>query len=1065
MAKAKSKTNLLDAYNFYINPTNSGKIEIKEGQRIVLEDMHNQLKNVKYIDVGETMAMYTIDGLDGRTDEILEQVIDLAKKRKMKIYPILELLYATGSRIGDIVDLGNEKKFQQGMKVQDIDFKNGFVIFKGAKGNVERITPMPDYLATILQDHIKNNNLVGDDYLFKSQIKKVIEAGINEPIAQSTVREPFNELLEEVTGSRKSGLSLHESFRNGWIESIRSVVDGIPVDNIENITGKFVGHKSLTTTNEYMGEIVGKVAKPLSERKRAIFSSFSYGANKLNIMANNQTKFKGGGEGRGRKKTTKKKIKNIIPRKAPEITEEEIIEDKRTVFGSGKDIDQKVPFGQEEEILGGKIHGQKEIDKAYRLLARTGTRGAMYQVGRIENANAEKAVTLLNIENNKIVKVTNALDENNAFKVINSVLNNKINYANYADEVDSMVRPIMMAALDYTYDPNNLMDTVIKAPKIEAEIKKSMPGATTDRIVDETNWWSNRGLSEYVAESGSDGRRLRAGGLKPEIKLDMDVTRQIYEKLELKAYAYNIAEILDGQLQHLASDTSEDGIKQISKRHEIFKKAMYRYAKQNPESLIAFSRSQNITVNEAVEEIIEAHSGAVQRVEFSSLSSEDLIKIINNNPDVFPDSPELYKKYGKDFIYRARLEPYIQFFADQGVLARRTYIGGVAQNYGSLFSRTLKDTSKTLQKERFTKAGIPEKTTRKWLFDFRSTFWHEAGLNLAEGRDIDPKTNKMLPLFDLDEFELDTGQNQVPADPKPEVEVDPDNTNRLNKIKPRGKPPIRWGALLTAGAGAALLPQTILGKVAVNVGTEAILHATLVDTAGQGQGIYNNRVGESIKITNDDGVLLGELYPNVSRADVNTQLAELPDAAKKEIISWTDERWEKEVGNLDGVNTSWWRRNVTEELKDWARYLGPMGASLETVSPVGYNPMANAMRIKNTEIPDPATRMLETIEEVDTEEGTSPDLVALRQATTKDIVTDSPDDLFRKLGNVRMSDRQIEYLKKQGNVSDIFFDDSGELKRDEDKRNRVKQLQYEKEMNEILSTNPKENNDAVNEQI
>ena len=65
----------------------------------------------------------------------------------------------------------------------------------------------------------------------------------------------------------------------------------------------------------------------------------------------------------------------------------------------------------------------------------------------------------------------------------------------------------------------------------------------------------------------------------------------------------------------------------------------------------------------------------------------------------------------------------------------------------------------------------------------------------------------------------------------------------------------------------------------------------------------------------------------------------------------------------------------------------------------------------------------------------------------------------------RLADKQIEYLKKQGNVSDIFFDDSGELKRDEDKRNRVKQLQYEKEMNEILSTNQEGENDAVNARL
>ena len=203
---------------------------------------------------------------------------------------------------------------------------------------------------------IKENGYVSDDYLFKTNVAK---SG-NVPEKQDTFRNPFNELIEEVTGSRESGLSLHKSFRNGWIESVRSVVDGIPVDNVEAATGQYVGHKSLTTTDEYTGLITGQVVKPLSERKRAILSTFGYAANKLNIMANNQSKFKGGGEGKGRKKSTKKKVKNIIPRKATELTEEEIVQDKRNVFGSGKDIDEKVPFGTEEENLGGTIYGEKE---------------------------------------------------------------------------------------------------------------------------------------------------------------------------------------------------------------------------------------------------------------------------------------------------------------------------------------------------------------------------------------------------------------------------------------------------------------------------------------------------------------------------------------------------------------------------------------------------------------------------------------------------------------------------------------------------------------------------------
>jgi len=1030
MAKrARSKISFLEGYEFYLDPTTvSGKKEITDGQRTILGNMQGQLDNVTYVDVGETMKMYTIDGVDGRTDEILEQVIDLAKKRKMKVYPMLELLYATGARIGDIVDLDNDLKFQKGMKVQDLDFKNGFIIFRGAKRNVERIVGMPDYLSELLQQHIKENGYVGDDYLFKSEVVKTVDdipVDNNVPKKQDTFRNPFNELIEEVTGSRESGLSLHKSFRNGWIESVRSVVDGIPVDNVEAATGQYVGHKSLTTTDEYTGLITGQVVKPLSERKRAILSTFGYAANKLNIMANNQSKFKGGGEGKGRKKSTKKKVKNIIPRKATELTAEEIVQDKRNVFGSGKDIDEKVPFGTEEENLGGTIYGEKEINKAYRSLARAATKGTMYKVGKMLNNNAEKAVTLLNLENKNIIKLTNPLDETNASKVINDVLNNRLNYANYINDADSIIKPVMMAALDFSYDPNNLMDTIIKAPKVKTDIKKSMPGATTDQIIDETNWWSNRGLSEYVSESGTDGRRLRTGGLKPEVKLDMDVTRQIYEKLELKAYANNIAQILDGQLQHLTADATGDGIEQITQRHEIFKRAMYSYAEQNPESLIAFSRSQNINVNQAVEEIIEAHSGAAQRVEFSSLSSEDLVKVINDNPDVFPDSPDLFKKYGKEFIYRARLEPYIQFFAEQGILSKKTYIGGVAQDYGSLFGRTLKETSKTLKKESFTPAGVPEKTTRKWLFDFRSNFWDEAGLNLAEGNGLDPETNKTLPLFDLDEFELDTGQNQVLPEPKAELEVDPDNTKRINKIKPRKTPPIRWGV---TGLGF-LFPQSLAGKIAIEAGLETIMHTSLVDMSGQGQGVYNNNLDKPITIKGSEGEEY--IYPNVSSANIRDQLANLSPEALREVTSWDSEDWAKrgyDEEKLKNQDIGFVKRHI-EEFKDYGRMLSVVGSSISNVSPLGGLPSTDTGSVD---------RMEETIEEVDTAETTDPDLIEYRKATT--LASVRPEDVDQDAGLSRNQEAYLSSDKQPEGVYDMFFKGDSSFAT-ANKRNRVEREQ------------------------
>ena len=126
------------------------------------------------------------------------------------------------------------------------------------------------------------------------------------------------------------------------------------------------------------------------------------------------------------------------------------------------------------------------------------------------------------------------------------------------------------------------------------------------------------------------------------------------------------------------------------------------------------------------------------------------------------------------------------------------------------------------------------------------------------------------------------------------------------------------------------------------------------------------------------------------------------------------------------------------------------------------------------EIDDPATRMIDAAAEQDIEEASDPELIGLRRAVTKEsIQTARSEDLFRRLGNVRMSDEQIERLKKQENVYGIFFDDQGELKDDANRRERVRQLQFENQVEEdsadeiseqvdALLTNQKEKNDAVN---
>ena len=89
--------------------------------------------------------------------------IELAKtaskqKKAQRLYVLLELLYATGMRVSELVSL----------KTQDIMRDNFFITIKG-KGNKERIVPLNDKARDALNIWIKNNPKT--QYLFPANSK------------------------------------------------------------------------------------------------------------------------------------------------------------------------------------------------------------------------------------------------------------------------------------------------------------------------------------------------------------------------------------------------------------------------------------------------------------------------------------------------------------------------------------------------------------------------------------------------------------------------------------------------------------------------------------------------------------------------------------------------------------------------------------------------------------------------------------------------------------------------------------------------------------------------------
>lgn len=77
--------------------------------------------------------------------EELFNVPDLSTPTGLRDRLLLEMLYATGVRVGELVNI----------KVKDIDFSSRSIIILG-KGNKERIVTYGDYCSEALEDYLKN---------------------------------------------------------------------------------------------------------------------------------------------------------------------------------------------------------------------------------------------------------------------------------------------------------------------------------------------------------------------------------------------------------------------------------------------------------------------------------------------------------------------------------------------------------------------------------------------------------------------------------------------------------------------------------------------------------------------------------------------------------------------------------------------------------------------------------------------------------------------------------------------------------------------------------------------
>jgi integrase/recombinase XerD len=143
--------------------------------------------------------------------------------RNIKHKSALGLIYACGLRRSELI----------GLQISAIDSKRGILMIRGAKGNKDRIVPLPGSMIELLREYYK---------LYRPRIWLFEGQKAGEPYSETSLRQAFVQAMKS-SGIKKK-LTLH-SLRHSYATHL--LENGIDLRFIQEL----LGHRSSKTTEIY----------------------------------------------------------------------------------------------------------------------------------------------------------------------------------------------------------------------------------------------------------------------------------------------------------------------------------------------------------------------------------------------------------------------------------------------------------------------------------------------------------------------------------------------------------------------------------------------------------------------------------------------------------------------------------------------------------------------------------------------------------------------------------------------------------------------------------------------
>ena len=170
---------------------------------------------IKYSKTPKTLPIFL-------TKEEVIKLIKSIENNKHKL--MIKFLYSAGLRVNELVNL----------RVKDLDFENNYGWVRRGKGNKDRLFILASSLKQELLNHIKENNLSYDSYIFTTYNGNISARSIQEIVKKATKKSKINKKVHPHT--------LRHSYATHLIE------DGYDITSVQAL----LGHNSLETTMIYL---------------------------------------------------------------------------------------------------------------------------------------------------------------------------------------------------------------------------------------------------------------------------------------------------------------------------------------------------------------------------------------------------------------------------------------------------------------------------------------------------------------------------------------------------------------------------------------------------------------------------------------------------------------------------------------------------------------------------------------------------------------------------------------------------------------------------------------------